>query len=142
MKGYWKRPEETQAVFHEGWLLTGDVARIDEDNYVYIVDRAKDMIKYKGFSIGPAELEDVLFEHPAVKDCAVIGKPDPEAGEIPKAFVVVEGEVTAEELMEFVEERVAGYKRIREIEFIEKIPRSPSGKILKAELRKVGNEGG
>jgi long-chain acyl-CoA synthetase len=134
MKGYWKRPEDTEEVFLGEWFLTGDVAKIDEENYAYIVDRAKDMIKYKGFSIGPAELEDVLFEHEAVADCAVIGKPDPEAGEIPKAFVVATGEVTAEELMEFVEERVAGYKKIREIEFVEAIPKSPSGKILKREL--------
>ncbi|MFQ6090491.1 MAG: class I adenylate-forming enzyme family protein, partial [Candidatus Bipolaricaulia bacterium] len=134
MKGYWKRPEDTEEVFLGEWFLTGDVAWIDDENYAYIVDRAKDMIKYKGFSIGPAELEDVLFEHEAVKDCAVIGRPDPEAWEIPKAFVVATGDVTAEELMEFVAERVAGYKKIREIEFVEAIPKSPSGKILKREL--------
>lgn len=134
MKGYWKRPEETEAVFLGDWLLTGDVAKIDEEGYAYIVDRAKDMIKYRGFSIGPAELEDVLFEHEAVADCAVIGKPNPEVGEIPKAFVVAAVDVTAEELMKFVKERVAGYKRIREVEFVEAIPKSPSGKILKREL--------
>ena len=138
MKGYWKRPKDTEEIFLGEWLLTGDVAWIDEEGYAYIVDRAKDMIKYKGFSIGPAELEDVLFEHPAVADCAVIGKPDPEAGEIPKAFVVARDEVSAEELMEFVAERVAGYKKIREIEFVEAIPKSPSGKILKREL--IGRE--
>ena len=138
MKGYWKRPKDTAEVFLGEWFLTGDVARIDEEGYAYIVDRAKDMIKYKGFSIGPAELEDVLFEHEAVADCAVVGKPDPEAGEIPKAFVVARGDVTAEELMRFVEERVAGYKKIREIEFVEAIPKSPSGKILKKELVERG----
>lgn len=131
MKGYWKRPEENEIVLAGDWLHTGDVAKIDEDNYVTIVDRLKNMIKYKGFAIGPAELEDILFEHQAVADCAVIGIPDAESGEVPKAFVVKKKEATAEELLAFVANKVAGYKQIRALEFIESIPKNPSGKILK-----------
>jgi len=131
MKGYWKRPEEDAQVLADGWLHTGDVARIDADGYVTIVDRSKSMIKYKGFAIGPAELEAVLFEHSAVADCAVIGVPDAEGGEVPKAFVVRKGEVEAEELMAFVKEKVANYKQIRALQFVESIPKNPSGKILK-----------
>ena len=89
MKGYWKAPEETSQTIRDGWLHTGDIAKIDADGYVYIVDRKKEMIKYKGFAVAPAEVEAVLFKHPAVADCAVIGKPDPEAGEIPKALVLL-----------------------------------------------------
>jgi len=131
MKGYWKRPEEDAQVLVDGWLHTGDVARIDAEGYVTIVDRSKNMIKYKGFAIGPAELEDVLFEHPAVADCAVIGIRDAEGEEVPKAFVVKKCEVSAEELMAFVKEQVAGYKQIRALQFVESIPKNPSGKILK-----------
>ena len=133
MKGYWKRPKETAEALRDGWLYTGDIAKMDEDGYVYIIDRKKEIIKYKGFTIGPAELEAVLMEHPAVADCAVIGKPDPIAGEIPKAFVTLKKgkNVSKEELIKFVERRVAGYKKIREVEFVESIPRSTSGKILR-----------
>jgi long-chain acyl-CoA synthetase len=131
MKGYWKRPEENKEVLKDGWLHTGDVAKLDADGYVTIVDRSKNMIKYKGFAIGPAELEDLLFEHPAVADCAVIGIPDEEGGEAPKAFVVKKADVSDQELMDFVKEKVASYKQIRAVEFIEQIPKNPSGKILK-----------
>jgi len=134
MKGYWKRPEENAAVLADGWLHTGDMAMLDADGYCTIVDRAKNMIKYKGFAIGPAELEDVLFEHPAVADCAVIGVPDQEAGEVPKAFVVKKADVAAQELLDFVAERVANYKQIRRLDFIDQIPKNPSGKILKRVL--------
>src|SRR5262252_1685259 len=136
MKGYWKAPEETARVLRDGWLATGDIARMDREGYVYIVDRKKEMIKYKGFSVAPAEVEAVLFQHPAVADCAVIGKPDPEAGEIPKALVILRlGEdVTPEALIEFVESRVAGYKKIREVEFVTSIPKTASGKVLRRVL--------
>lgn len=134
MKGYWKRPEENEEILAGGWLHTGDIAKIDEDGYVTIMDRAKNMIKYKGFAIGPAELEDLLFEHPAVADCAVIGIDDEEGGEVPKAFVVKKADVEAQELMDFVADKVAGYKRIRALEFIDAIPKNPSGKILKRVL--------
>jgi len=136
MIGYWKRPKETAEVLRNGWFHTGDLGKIDEDGYLYIVDRKKETIKYKGFTIGPAELEAVLLEHPAVGDCAVIGKPDPVAGEIPKAYVSLRGgaEATEEEFIKFVEERVAGYKKIREVEFVDVIPRSLAGKVLRREF--------
>ncbi|MCS7139902.1 MAG: long-chain fatty acid--CoA ligase [Nitrososphaerota archaeon] len=137
MKGYWKRPEETAQTLRNGWLYTGDIAKMDEDGYFYIVDRKKDLIKYKGYSVFARELEDILYEHPAVKLCAVIGKPDPVAGEIPKAFVVLkEGmTATAEELMKFVNERVAPYKAIRELEIRKELPLSAVGKVLRRVLR-------
>ena len=133
MKGYWKRPEETAEVLKDGWLYTGDIGRIYEDGYLYITDRKKEIIKYKGFTIGPVELESVLREHPAVGDCAVVGKPDITSGEIPKAFVVLKPLVraTEEELIKFVNERVAGYKRLREVEFIPMIPKTPDGGVLR-----------
>jgi len=136
MKGYWKAPEETAHALHDGWLATGDIARIDRDGYVYIVDRKKEMIKYKGFAVAPAEVEAILFQHAAVADCAVIAKPDPEAGEIPKALVILRPgeEVAPEALMEFVESRVAGYKKIREVEFVTSIPKTASGKVLRRVL--------
>jgi long-chain acyl-CoA synthetase len=133
MRGYWRAPEETNRTLRDGWLATGDIARIDQEGYVYIVDRKKEMIKYKGFSVAPAEVEAVLFQHPAVADCAVIGKPDAEAGEIPKALVMLRPgeETTVEALIEFVEGRVAGYKKVREVEFVASIPKTASGKILR-----------
>ena len=136
MKGYWNKPEDTADVIRDGWFHTGDVGRRDDKGYVFIVDRKKEFIKYKGFGVGPAEVEAVLCEHPAVADAGVIGKPDEEAGEIPKAFVQLRPntQATAEELIAFVKERIADYKRVREVEFIEKVPRTASGKILRREL--------
>jgi acyl-CoA synthetase (AMP-forming)/AMP-acid ligase II len=145
MKGYWKRPEETRACLSEdGWLLTGDIGWLDEDGYLYLLDRKKEMIKYKGYQVAPAELEAVLHEHPAVLDAAVIPKRDLESGEIPKAFVVLrEGyQASPEELMGFVAERVAPYKKIRELEYVTEIPKTASGKILRRDLieRERGKE--
>jgi acyl-CoA synthetase (AMP-forming)/AMP-acid ligase II len=137
MKGYWKRPEETaECLSEDGWLLTGDIGWLDEDGYLYIVDRKKEMIKYKGYQVAPAELEAVLHEHPAVLDAAVIPKPHLEGGEIPKALVVLrEGcEASPEELMAFVAEKVAPYKKIREVEYVSEVPKSPAGKILRRDL--------
>ncbi|MBX5450249.1 class I adenylate-forming enzyme family protein [Thermogemmatispora sp.] len=137
MLGYWKDPAETARVLRNGWLYTGDIGHIDAEGYLYIVDRKKEMIKYKAFSIAPAEIEAVLLEHPAVLDAAVIGVDDPEAGEIPKAFVVLRSGQTAsaEELMAFVNSKLAGYKKLHLVEFIEAIPRVPSGKILRRQLK-------
>ena len=137
MKGYWRRPEETALVLRDGWLLTGDIARMDEDGYFYITDRKKDLIKYKDYSVYPRELEDILYEHPAVKLCAVVGKPDPLAGEIPKAFIVLKEEtaVSAEEIASFVNGKVASYKAIREVEFRKELPISTAGKILRRLLQ-------
>ncbi len=135
MAGYLGRREDTaRTIDEEGWLHTGDVGRADEEGYLTIVDRAKELIKYKGYQVPPAELEEVLLGHPSVRDAAVIPSPDEEAGEVPKAFVVAAEPVTAEEIMEWVAERVAPYKKLRRVEFIETIPKSPSGKILRRVL--------
>ncbi len=137
MKGYWRQPEETAMVLRNGWLLTGDVAYMDGDGYFYLTDRKKDLIKYKDYSVYPREIEDVLYEHPAVQLCAVIGKPDPVAGEIPKAFVVLkEYAATSEhEIADFVNGKVAPYKAIREVEFRKELPLSATGKVLRRSLR-------
>jgi acyl-CoA synthetase (AMP-forming)/AMP-acid ligase II len=138
-QGYWKHPEDDKLALRDGWLYTGDIAWMDEEGYVYILDRKKEMIKYQEYQIAPAELEALLMEHPAVKDCAVVGIPEESVGEIPKAFIVRrEGKnVDAEQIMAFVEERVAPYKRIREVSFIREIPKNYSGKVLRRIL-KVG----
>jgi acyl-CoA synthetase (AMP-forming)/AMP-acid ligase II len=141
MKGYLNRPEATAAtVDADGWLHTGDIGYADDDEHFFIVDRAKELIKYKGFQVPPAELEALLLTHPCVADAAVIPVPDDEAGEVPKALVVLKGEASAEELMSFVAERVAPYKKIRMLEFIDKIPKSPSGKILRRVLVQTERE--
>jgi acyl-CoA synthetase (AMP-forming)/AMP-acid ligase II len=135
MKGYFGQAAATADAFAgDGWFRTGDIAFVDEDGYFTIVDRAKELIKYKGFQVPPAELEALLLLHPAVADAAVIGLPDEEAGEIPKAYVVLKGAVTAGELIAYVAERVAPYKKIRMIEVIDQIPKSASGKILRRVL--------
>ncbi len=141
MKGYLNNPEATAATLDsDGWLHTGDVAIIDEDHHMTIVDRVKELIKYNGFQVPPAELEALLITHPDVNDVAVIGIPDESAGELPKAFIVRSpgSEVTAEDLQAFVAEHVASYKHIRLVEFIDEIPKSASGKILRRLLRDQG----
>jgi len=141
MLGYWNALEETAHILRNGWIHTGDIGHLDADGYLYIVDRKKDMIKYKGFSIAPAELEAVLVEHRAVLESAVVGVPDEESGEIPKAFVVLYGDVsynvTDEELITFVNSKLTGYKKLHEVEFVESLPKLPSGKILRRELREL-----
>jgi acyl-CoA synthetase (AMP-forming)/AMP-acid ligase II len=137
MKGYWNNAEATaETLPGGGWINTGDIVEVDEEGYVTILDRKKEMIKYKGYQIAPAELEAVLLEHPGVIDSAVIPKRDAESGEVPKAFIMTKpGEdVSIEEVMAFVAERVAPYKKVREIEFVEAIPKTASGKILRREL--------
>jgi acyl-CoA synthetase (AMP-forming)/AMP-acid ligase II len=135
MKGYLNAPEATTAMLDpEGWLHTGDLGTIDEQGYVFIVDRVKELIKYKGLQVAPAELEAVLLSHPAVSDAAVVRFPDEEAGEVPKAFVVASGPVDPGELMAFVAERVAPHKKVRQVEFIDEIPKAASGKILRRVL--------
>jgi len=135
MRGYLNNPEATASTIDsEGWLHTGDIGYADEAGHFYIVDRVKELIKYKGFQIAPAELEAILLSHPAVVDAAVIPCNDDEAGEVPKAFVVLRSEASAEALMEFVAGRVAPHKKIRAVEFLEQIPKSPSGKILRRVL--------
>jgi len=136
MAGYLNNPEATAATLDAaGWLHTGDIGHADPDGYFTIVDRLKELIKYKGFQVPPAELEAMLRTHPAVADAAVIPIPDEECGEVPKAFVVLRRAVPPEALLAYVAERVAPYKKIRAVEVVDAIPRSPSGKILRRVLK-------
>lgn len=138
MKGYLNNQQATDdTIDADGWLHTGDVAELDENGHYSIVDRVKELIKYKGFQVPPAELEALLLTHPQIADCAVIGIPDDEAGELPKAFIVTAPgqELSAEDVQEFVADKVASYKKIRIVEFIDEIPKSASGKILRRFLR-------
>ncbi|MFX1509466.1 MAG: long-chain fatty acid--CoA ligase [Promethearchaeota archaeon] len=140
MKGYWNQSEMTKETLRDGWLHTGDIGYMDEEGRVYFVDRKKDVIKVSGYQVWPFEVENVLSEHPAVEQVAVIGVPDQYRGEHPKAFVILregyEGNVTEEELIKFCRERMAAYKIIREVEFRKDLPKSPAGKILRRTLRK------
>ena len=137
MLGYWQNSDETALVLKDGWLLTGDIGKMDKDGYFYITDRKKDLIKYKDYSIYPRELEDILYEHPAVKLCAVIGKPVPILGQIPKAFIVLKAEtkISKTKLLAFVNEKVAPYKAIKEVEFRKTLPISSVGKVLRRILQ-------
>jgi len=135
MKGYLNNPEATaRTVDEDRWLHTGDIGYVDDEGHFYIVDRVKELIKYKGFQVAPAELEALLLTHPAIADAAVIPCRDDEAGEVPKAFVVLKGEASAAAIMDFIAARVAPHKKIREVEFIAQIPKSLSGKILRRVL--------
>jgi acyl-CoA synthetase (AMP-forming)/AMP-acid ligase II len=140
MRGYWKDAEATAAALRDGWFWSGDIVTRDAEGFYRVVDRRKEMIKYKGFAVAPAEVEAVLLEHPAVRECGVVGRPDAAAGEIPIAFVALrEGFVTGrnleEELCDFVAERLTHYKQPREVHFVEAVPKTASGKILRRELR-------
>ncbi len=142
MKGYLNNPEATaETIDQAGWLHTGDVARIDADGHMFIVDRVKELIKFKGFQVAPAELEALIVTHPAVADVAVIGVADLEAGEVPKAYVVLkpDQQANATDIQQFVKGHVASYKQIRMVEFVESIPKSASGKILRRFLRDQAN---
>ncbi|MFJ5706540.1 AMP-binding protein [Streptomyces sp. NPDC093105] len=139
MKGYLGRPEATAAMIDaDGWVHTGDIGRVDADGWLYVVDRVKELIKYKGFQVAPAELEALLLTHEGVADAAVIGVTDADGTEVPKAFVVRQPSapgLTAEEVMAHVAARVAPYKKVRAVEFVDAVPRAASGKILRRELR-------
>jgi long-chain acyl-CoA synthetase len=140
MLGYWKEPQATAAVLRDGWYWSGDIVVRDAEGFYRVVDRRKEMIKYKGFPVAPAEVEAVLLEHPAVRECGVVGRPDAAAGEIPVAFVALrDGFVTGSkleaELCAFVADRVANYKQPRKVIFVDTVPKTASGKILRRELR-------
>jgi len=137
MRGYHNRAEATADVLDDGWLRTGDIGAIDDDGYLTIVDRKKDMLIYKGYNVYPRDLEEVLFQHPAVANAAVVGKRDLAAGELPVAFVVLKDDTDPDEVMAFVNERVVPYKKLREIRRVDEIPVSAAGKILRRELRAV-----
>jgi acyl-CoA synthetase (AMP-forming)/AMP-acid ligase II len=141
MLGYWKEPQATAAVLRDGWYWSGDIVTRDGEGFYRVVDRRKEMIKYKGFPVAPAEVEAVLLEHPAVKECGVVGRPDAAAGEIPVAFVAlrngfVDTNKLGDELCAFVADRLTHYKQPREVHFIDAVPKTASGKILRRELRK------
>jgi acyl-coenzyme A synthetase/AMP-(fatty) acid ligase len=142
MSGYWKDPDATAAVLRDGWYWSGDIVTRDAEGFYRVVDRRKEMIKYKGFPIAPAEVEAVLLEHPAVRECGVVGRADAVTGEIPVAFVALRegfttGKKMEEELCTFVAERLTRYKQPREVHFIEVVPKTASGKILRRELREL-----
>lgn len=136
MKGYYRNPEATRRTLVDGWLRTGDIAWVDDEGYTFIVDRLKELIKYKSYQVPPAELEHLLLEMTEVVDCAVVGKPDEEAGELPVAFVATgDHSVTEEYIKEYVASRVAPYKKIRQVIFVDTIPRAASGKVLRRSLK-------
>ena len=138
MLGYLNNPLATEEILTaDGWLRTGDLARVDADGYIMIVDRLKELIKYKGFQVAPAELEALLLTNPKIADAAVTGLPDDEAGEIPVAHVVLKpgADASAEEIQAWVAEQVATYKQLRQVTIVDAIPKSASGKILRRLLR-------
>jgi acyl-CoA synthetase (AMP-forming)/AMP-acid ligase II len=141
MLGYWNEPQATVSVLRDGWYWSGDIVTRDLEGFFRVVDRRKEMIKYKGFAVAPAEVEAVLLEHPGVKDCGVIGRPDSAAGEVPVAFISLRDGFTqshklGDELCVFVADRLTHYKQPREVHFVDSIPKTASGKILRRELRK------
>jgi len=137
MKGYWNNPTGTESAIINGWLHTGDIGMLDEDGYVYIFDRKKDMIICGGYNIYPIELEELLYENPKVLEAAVVGIANDKMGEIPKAYITLKlgEEADEEEIMDYVKDRLAKYKKLRAVEFLEELPKGPTGKILRRELR-------
>ena len=140
--GYWQKPEETKHAIRDGWLYTGDVGKMDEDGWFYVVDRKKDMIVASGYKVWPRDVEDVIYQHPAVKETAVVGVPDPYRGETVKAFVALkedsENSVTPEEIISFCKARMAAYKYPRQVEIVPEIPKTLTGKFLRRTLREKG----
>ena len=140
MKGYWNQKAETDAVLEDGWFLTGDIAKMDEDGYFYIVDRKKDMVNVGGFKVYPREVEDVLFEHPDVKEAGVVGMPDEFSGEVVKAFVVRKDpskSLSERDVIEFCQGRLAKYKVPKNVEFVDELPKTLIGKVLRRKLREL-----
>ena len=140
--GYYNLPEETAKSFKDGWLYTGDMAKMDDDGYLYIVERKKDLIIRGGFNIVPRDLEEVLHQHPAVLEAAAIGVPDPIMGEEIKAYIVIrEGEkVSEDDIIKHCQEHLAKYKTPKYVEFMDALPRNPIGKIMRKKLRELHDE--
>ena len=142
--GYWQKPEETAYAIRDGYLYTGDVAKMDDEGWFYIVDRKKDMIIVSGYKVWPRDVEDVLYQHPAVREAAVVGIPDAYRGETVKAYVALksgyEGQVTPEELIDFCKQRIANYKYPRYVEILDELPKTTTGKFLRRELRAKANQ--
>jgi len=140
MKGYWNQKAETEAVLEDGWFLTGDIAKMDEEGYFYVVDRKKDMVNVGGFKVYPREVEDVLFEHPDIKEAGVVGMPDEFSGEVVKAFVVrrdTSKNLTEQGIIEFCRSRLAKYKVPKKVEFVDELPKTLIGKVLRRKLREL-----
>lgn len=139
MQGYWNKPEETGATFVDGWCHTGDIVKMDEQGWIYLVDRKKDMIIASGFKVWPREVEDVLYKHPATKEVVVVRVPDSYRGESPKAFISIKDEykdrITQEEILAFCKKEMAAYKVPRAIEFLDEVPKTASGKVLRRLVR-------
>jgi long-chain acyl-CoA synthetase len=142
MRGYWNRPEETRGTLRNGWLYTGDIARMDEEGYFFIVDRKKDMIICGGYNVYPREIEEVLYQNPKVQEACALGVPDPYRGETVKVFVVLKGRQTAtgEEIIEYCRANLARYKVPTSVEFRKELPRSQVGKVLRKILREEENQ--
>jgi long-chain acyl-CoA synthetase len=142
MKGYWNMPEETVNTLRDGWLFTGDIGKVDDDGYLFIIDRKKDMIISSGFNIYPRDIEEVIYEHPAVQEVVVIGVPDAYRGEDVKAVIVLKDGKTAtsEEIMNFCRQNMASYKVPGIVEFREQLPKTSVGKILRRALREEVNK--
>jgi long-chain acyl-CoA synthetase len=144
MKGYWNQPEETERTLRNGWLFTGDMGKLDDEGCLFIVDRKKDMLLYRGQNIYPREIEEALYNNPKVHECAVVGIKDVQKGEIPKAYIaLVEGETATEkEIKDYLKEKIANYKIPRYIQFMKELPKTPTGKILKKDLRELAQQEG
>jgi len=146
MKGYWRNPAATSAAFSEGWFLTGDIGRVDDEGYFTILERKKDMLKVSGYSVFPAEVEAMMYQHPAIAEVGVVGVPDPYRGEDPIAFVVLkpgaQGTVREEQLVEWCRAEMAVYKAPRQVRFVDALPKTASGKILKRMLREKAKSTG
>ncbi|MFX0030728.1 MAG: long-chain fatty acid--CoA ligase, partial [Candidatus Hermodarchaeota archaeon] len=145
MKGYWKKPEETKRDIVDGWLRTGDLAKMDEDGYFYIAGRTKDMIKYKSYKVMPKDVEMKLMENPAILEVGVVGVPDPNIGETIKAFVVLkkeyqDGKISERDIIEWSKENLAAYKYPRKVEFIRTLPRTTIGKPFRRKLKEMEEE--
>lgn len=139
MDGYWKNPEETAKALKNGWFYTGDLATMDEDGYVYIVDRKKDIIISGGENISSLEIEQVLYTLPDIVECAVIGQKDPKWGEIPVAIVVLKpgSTLTPERIVDYTREKMAHFKALRRAEVVDELPRGGTGKVMKKRLREL-----
>jgi long-chain acyl-CoA synthetase len=137
MLGYYRMPDETSRALRHGWLHTGDVGRLDEDGYLYVLERKKDLVIRGGLNVYPREVEDVLYAHRAVAEAAVVGRPDPLMGEEVLAFVVLKdgGQATADELIGFCQQHLAKFKCPKQVRFLNALPKSPVGKVLRKELR-------
>jgi len=136
MKGYFKRPEETAKTIKDGWLATGDIATMDQDGYLKIVDRKKDMILVSGFNVFPNEIEEVIVAHPKVNEVAAVGKPDPKSGEVVRVCIVKKDKsLTEKEIIEYCRENLTGYKVPKVVDFMKELPKSGVGKILRKDLR-------